>query len=98
MNHCLPDDIRVVSFAFVPEHFDARFSCIYREYKYFFSQGTMDMKKIESACKKLIGLHDFRNFCKKDESFKNEDDEQEDQQNFMRRIYNFKLEPVQINQ
>ena len=53
---------------------------------------------MKSACKKLIGLHDFRNFCKKDDSLKNEDDEIEAQQNFMRRIFNFSVEPVQINQ
>jgi tRNA U38,U39,U40 pseudouridine synthase TruA len=38
----------------------------------------MDIEKIKSACKKLVGLHDFRNFCKKDESIKNEDDEAEE--------------------
>ena len=58
----------------------------------------MDIDKIKEACKKLIGLHDFRNFCKKDESFKDEDGDMEDQQNFMRRIYNFSVEPVQTNQ
>jgi tRNA pseudouridine38/39 synthase len=59
----------------------------------------MNIDKIKSACKKLIGLHDFRNFCKKDESFKAnpDDDEYEEQQNFMRRIYNFTVEPVHLN-
>jgi tRNA pseudouridine(38-40) synthase len=98
LNHCLPADIRIIAYAEVPEHFDARFSCIYREYKYFFCQSTMDIDKIKSACKKLIGLHDFRNFCKKDESLKNYiDDEEEEQQNFMRRVFNFTVEPVHIN-
>ena len=32
---------------------------------------------LKSACKKLIGLHDFRNFCKKDESFKASPDDDE---------------------
>lgn len=58
----------------------------------------MEVERMKSACKKLIGLHDFRNFCKKDDSLKNEDDEIEEQQNFMRRIFNFSVEPVQINQ
>ena len=59
----------------------------------------MNIEHIKSACKKLIGLHDFRNFCKKDESFKAnpDDDEYEEQQNFMRRIYNFTVEPVHLN-
>ena len=59
----------------------------------------MDIEKIKHACTKLIGMHDFRNFCKKDESFKSniDDDEFEEQQNFIRRIYNFTVEPVHIN-
>ena len=101
LNHVLPKDIRMISYAVVPEHFDSRFSCIYREYKYFFCQKNMNIDRIRQACKKLIGLHDFRNFCKRDDSFKNskdnEDEEDEGQQNFMRRIYNFSVEPVHIN-
>ena len=46
LNHVLPKDIRMLSFAYVPEHFDARFSCIYREYKYFFCQKDMDVDRI----------------------------------------------------
>jgi tRNA pseudouridine38/39 synthase len=80
LNHALPQDIRMISYSDVEEHFDARFSCIYREYKYFFCQGNMNIPLIEKACKKLIGLHDFRNFCKKDESIKLEEGED---QNFM---------------
>lgn len=107
LNHCLPADIRVISYAEVPEHFDARFSCVYREYKYFFCQGNMNIDRIKSACQKLIGLHDFRNFCKKDDSLSShskagEDLEDEEncggQQNFMRRIFNFRVEPVHTNQ
>jgi tRNA pseudouridine38/39 synthase len=97
LNHCLPEDIRIIAYSEVPEHFDARFSCTYREYKYFFPQGSMDIELIKSACKKLIGLHDFRNFCKKDDSYKNEDDDPEDQQNFMRRIFNFTVQLVHQN-
>jgi tRNA pseudouridine38/39 synthase len=66
----------MIAYAEVPNHFDARFSCIYREYKYFFIQGDMDVSKIAKACKKLIGLHDFRNFCKKDLSIKLEEGEE----------------------
>ena len=95
LNHCLPPDIRMLAYAEVSPHFDARFSCIYREYKYFFCQGQMDIKRIESACRKLIGLHDFRNFCKKDDSSMPDED---GEQNFMRRIFNFSVEPVHINQ
>ncbi len=47
----------------------------------------MDVAKIASAAKKLLGLHDFRNFAKKDENLFRPDDEE---QNFMRRIYIFR--------
>jgi len=80
LNHVLPEDIRMIGYSEVPEHFDARFSCIYREYKYFFCQGGMKIDRIKSACKKLIGLHDFRNFCKRDEGFKNEQDGEDEEQ------------------
>ena len=99
LNHALPEDIRIIAYSEVPEHFDSRFSCIYREYKYFFAQGTMDINRIMSACKKLLGLHDFRNFCKKDESFKFEEDEgDEDSANYLRRVFNYSVEPIHINQ
>mmetsp|Transcript_15694 Transcript_15694/g.24092 ORF Transcript_15694/g.24092 Transcript_15694/m.24092 type:complete len:107 (+) Transcript_15694:398-718(+) len=68
INHCLPDDIRILSSALVHDEFDARFDCKYREYKYLFFKGNMDIDKIRSATKKLLGLHDFRNFCKKDKN------------------------------
>jgi tRNA pseudouridine38/39 synthase len=68
MNRVLPPDIRFLKFARVEPHFDSRFSCIFREYKYFFCQGNMNMEKIGQVCKALIGTHDFRNFCKKDTS------------------------------
>ena len=48
----------------------------------------MDVRKIAEAAKKFIGLHDFRNFAKKDESVFRPDDED---QNCMRRIYVFRI-------
>jgi len=36
INRCLPDDIRMLAYSEVDETFDARFSCVYREYNYFF--------------------------------------------------------------
>jgi tRNA pseudouridine38/39 synthase len=68
LNRHLPKDIRILGYTLVPEYFDARFSCIYREYKYFFNPETMDLTRMALAARKLIGTHDFRNFCKKDES------------------------------
>lgn len=34
----------------------------------------MNVDRMRLALKKFIGLHDFRNFCKKDESVKLEED------------------------
>jgi len=80
LNHVLPPDIRVIAFALVPPHFDARFSCIFRQYKYFFLKDDMDLERMQRAADKLIGTHDFRNFCKKDEGLKLEEGEE---QNFV---------------
>jgi tRNA U38,U39,U40 pseudouridine synthase TruA len=55
----------------------------------------MDVKKISESALKLLGLHDFRNFCKKDENaFRPE----EEDQNFMRRMYTFRTQLVSKNQ
>ena len=62
MNNCLPKDIRILGYAVVPDSFKARFDCVYREYKYFFDRGSLDIEKMREASKKLIGYHDFRNF------------------------------------
>jgi len=68
INRNLPPDIRILGYAKVPEYFDARFSCIYREYKYFFDPTGRDFNKMKLAANKMIGTFDFRNFCKKDEA------------------------------
>lgn len=68
MNRVLPQDIRILGHAEVGPSFDARFSCIFREYNYFFFAETLDVRLMAESAKKLIGLHDFRNFCKKDDS------------------------------
>lgn len=70
LNQLLPDDIRLYEICLrPPEGFDARFSCTYRHYKYFFNKtDTMDLKKMLTAAKMFEGEHDFRNFCKVDGS------------------------------
>lgn len=87
INNLLPDDIRIQGYAVVPPYFDARFSCLYREYKYFFNLKNMNLEKMKEATQKLIGTHDFRNFCKRDENMIAEDEEE---QNFYRRIFSIK--------
>ena len=66
LNRLLPPDIRVVAYTPVPEDFDARFSCKTRVYKYFFPAADLDIDLMHEAAQKLVGEHDFRNFCKVD--------------------------------
>lgn len=47
-------------------NFSARFNCLKRTYRYFFPKGNLNIEAMRSACKMLIGTHDFRNFCKMD--------------------------------
>ncbi|KAG8369258.1 hypothetical protein BUALT_Bualt15G0132800 [Buddleja alternifolia] len=66
LNRVLPNDIRVISWSPAPIDFSARFSCLSREYKYFFWSETLNIMEMKTAGKKFIGEHDFRNFCKMD--------------------------------
>ncbi|KAL8131591.1 uncharacterized protein LOC141684342 [Apium graveolens] len=66
LNRVLPKDIRVTGWCPVPVDFSARFSCRSREYKYFFWKANLDIMAMDSASKKIVGEHDFRNFCKMD--------------------------------
>ncbi|ORY94331.1 pseudouridine synthase [Lobosporangium transversale] len=68
VNRLLPPDIRIVAWAPVPEDFNARFHCAWREYKYFFPKGIIDIDRMRTAATKFLGTHDFRNFCKYDSS------------------------------
>ena len=65
LNAILPNDIRILSWAKIDENFDSRHNCIYRTYQYIFPvTKDLDLSNMESACQKLIGCHDYRNFCK----------------------------------
>lgn len=64
LNGVLPPDIRILGWCPVPRQFNARFSCIYRKYKYYFIRGDLDVKLMDEASKQFIGTHDFTNFCK----------------------------------
>ena len=91
INNLLPEDIRIHGYAVVAPFFDARFSCLYREYKYFLNLKRMNLEKMKLAASKLVGTHDFRNFCKKDDSAVIDDEEE---QNFIRRIFSIRFESV----
>lgn len=95
INHCLPKEIRILGHAEVGPEFDARFSCIFREYNYFFFAQNLNIPLMARASQKFIGQHDFRNFCKKDESMIVYDDNEDP--HYIRRIFFFRTQLVQRN-
>jgi tRNA pseudouridine38/39 synthase len=70
LNRILPPTIRVLAWSPISDTFSARFSCMYRHYKYFFSTTApgqnLDLDRMRAAASRLIGGHDFRNLCKLD--------------------------------
>ena len=66
-NKVLPNDIRLLAIRPVPTDFSARFRCKRRVYRYFQPVWKgLDIDKMKKAADRLIGEHDFRNFCKMD--------------------------------
>ncbi|MBA0764993.1 hypothetical protein Gotri_014258 [Gossypium trilobum] len=82
LNRVLPSDIRILGWSPVSIDFSARFSCLAREYKYFFWRGNLNLSAMENAGKKFLGEHDFRNFCKMDAA---------NVHNYRRRITRFEI-------
>lgn len=66
LNNLLPDDIRVCGWCPVSDEFSARFSAANRTYRYFFVRRSrdLDLDKMRAALIRMVGRHDFRNFCK----------------------------------
>ncbi|EUB58100.1 tRNA pseudouridine synthase 3 [Echinococcus granulosus] len=62
-NKNLPPDIRILAWCPVPFDFNPRRDCISRSYKYFFPAADLNVETMRIAASKLIGQHDFRNFC-----------------------------------
>ena len=87
INNLLPDDIYILGCKKVDDTFDACFSCLYREYKYYFFKKNMNIDLIKKACKLLQGVHNFQKFCKIDKS-----DENWETKNYERRIYEIYIE------
>ncbi|KAK4473733.1 hypothetical protein MN116_003075 [Schistosoma mekongi] len=63
LNRNLPLDIRVLAWSPVSPEFDARFNCRKRSYEYYFPESGLDIESMMDAGKRLVGVHDFRNFC-----------------------------------
>ncbi|CAL1363282.1 unnamed protein product [Linum trigynum] len=87
LNRALPRDIRIFGWCPVPVDFHARFSCLGRGYKYLFWSGTLDLQAMETAGKKFVGEHDYRNFCKMDAA---------NVHNYVRRIDSFEISPSDL--
>ena len=73
LNRILPPSIRVLAWSPVSDAFSARFNCRRRHYKYFFNSlplpsPPLDLDRLQDAASRLVGEHDFRNFCKLDGS------------------------------
>jgi tRNA pseudouridine38/39 synthase len=71
LNRLLPPDIRVLGWCPVSDEFSARFSASSRTYRYFFIrygyiQNHLDLNRMQEGLNRLVGNHDFRNFCKMD--------------------------------
>ena len=82
LNSLLQEDIFIISPCIVDDSFDSRFSCLYREYKYYFLKKNMIIQKMKEAANLLHGYHKFKNFCKVDKS-----DEYWEEKNYERRIF-----------
>lgn len=82
LNNLLPPEIRILGWAPVSKEFSARFSATTRTYRYFFVRRQLDLPQMQAGLDRLVGKHDFRNFCKMDV---------EKVYNFERVIYDAKL-------
>ncbi|EAL62978.1 tRNA pseudouridylate synthase [Dictyostelium discoideum AX4] len=85
LNGVLPPEIRILAWAPVPFHFNARFSTLSRTYKYFFNPNGLDLNLMKEASKLYLGEHNYINFCKIDVNVKS----------FMRVILQFDIEKVE---
>lgn len=79
LNTLLPSDMKIVAVEEVSEGFHARYDAIEKEYRYFilntkepdifkrnythFEPNVINIEKLQAACKKFEGTHDFTSFC-----------------------------------
>lgn len=90
LNSVLPEHIQAVAWApCARRDFSARFDCVGRTYKYFFPRGGLDLGAMNEAGARLLGEHDFRNFCKMDVN--------NGVVNYMRRITEVKAETTELS-
>lgn len=90
LNRVLPSTIRIIAWSPVSETFSARFSCQFRHYKYFFPAANLSITKMQDAVERLVGSHDFRNFCTLDGSRQID--------NYVRHISRAEISPVDLDE
>lgn len=67
LNSHLPPDILAYQICLrPPPDFNARFSCKWRHYRYYFSPKDLNVEEMNEAAQLFLGEQDFRNFCKID--------------------------------
>lgn len=67
LNKFLPRNIQAICWRpLLSSTYSARKDCITRTYRYFFPKADLNIEKMREACTYLVGIHDFRNFCKSD--------------------------------
>jgi len=86
LNGVLPPYIRVLAWSPIPFFFNARFSTLYRTYKYYFNPNDLDINLMKEAGSHYLGEHDFSHFCKMD---------LENVKSFKRVILDFQINPVE---
>lgn len=79
INYYLPETVRIMNIYHVSDDFNARFSALWREYRYYIWHGPAfppylrerawwnrwkwDKEAVGKACEYVRGTHDFRAFC-----------------------------------
>uniref|UniRef100_A0A8R1HL24 tRNA pseudouridine synthase n=1 Tax=Caenorhabditis japonica TaxID=281687 RepID=A0A8R1HL24_CAEJA len=88
LNGVLPKTIRVFGWTPVSSEFNARFNCTRRTYKYAFPKADLDLEKMRDAASRLVGEHDYSNFCQIDMN------EKRLEQSYTRKIYSVTVEEI----
>ncbi|KAG5859069.1 tRNA pseudouridine synthase [Encephalitozoon hellem] len=64
LNNHLPSDIRVIGWAPVPDTFNARFTCVQRQYRYYFHKEGLDIDEMNEAASRIKRMENFYYFSK----------------------------------
>lgn len=64
LNSHLPPDIRVTGWAPAPDTFSARFTCVQRQYRYYFHKEGLDLCRMNEAALRIKGMRNFYSLSK----------------------------------